>query len=93
ICQEVEAECYAKTGKTIKLHKSTIQRRALGGQRSIWEFNTTKRWLTNAEEKSVVDFAIDTVLRGFPLSHRRLKEHVGEICKGKHSERFPDIGL
>ena len=92
ICQEVEAECYAKTGKTIKLHKSTIQRRAQG-HRSIREFNAGKRWLTDAEEETVVDFAIDMALRGFPLSHRRLKEHVDAICKGKHGEQFSDTGV
>ena len=41
----------------------------------------------------VVEFTIETALRGFPVSHRRLKEHVDAICRGKLGERFPESGV
>ncbi|KAI8973977.1 hypothetical protein BD414DRAFT_377446, partial [Trametes punicea] len=78
ICHEVEKECFKKTKKSIILPKSTVLARA-NGRQSIKSFNERKAWLTPGEEEVVVDFAIDMALRGFPLNHRRLKEHVDEI--------------
>lgn len=92
ICQEVSEECFEVTGKRVTLSKSTVMRRAKGG-RSIRDFNAEKRWLSEAEEQIVADFAIDTAKRGFPLSHRRLREHVNEVCKGKLGEKFPEKGI
>ncbi|KII85726.1 hypothetical protein PLICRDRAFT_145598, partial [Plicaturopsis crispa FD-325 SS-3] len=31
--------------------------------------------------------------RGFPLSHRRLKEHVDEICRARLGSKFPATGV
>lgn len=93
ICREVEAECFAETTKSIKLSKSTVFERSMGRE-SIGEFNAnTKRWLTPAEEEAVVAFTIDTAQRGFPLSHKRLKEHVDSICRAKKGESFPATGV
>ncbi|RPD80572.1 DDE-domain-containing protein, partial [Lentinus tigrinus ALCF2SS1-7] len=41
----------------------------------------------------VVEFAIETAIRGFPLNHCRLKEHVNSICHAKLGERFPQTGV
>jgi len=78
----------------------TIRRRAEGG-RSIRESNAEKRWLSDAEEKVVVDYAIELANRAFPLSHRRLKEHVDEIIHAHHGDQvhqgnkatFPEGGV
>ncbi|EJF61426.1 hypothetical protein DICSQDRAFT_17077, partial [Dichomitus squalens LYAD-421 SS1] len=78
ICKEVEKECYEKTGTSIKLPKSTVSDRA-SGKPSIRDFNAEKRWLQADEEEEVIDFAINAALRGFPLNHRRLREHVNRI--------------
>ncbi|TBU21163.1 hypothetical protein BD309DRAFT_835379, partial [Dichomitus squalens] len=78
ICREVEQECFLETRKKITLPKSTVSARA-NGRTSIQDFNATKRWLTPAEEDVVVEFAIDAGLRGFPLTHRMLKDHVDAI--------------
>ncbi|EJF58425.1 hypothetical protein DICSQDRAFT_13197, partial [Dichomitus squalens LYAD-421 SS1] len=78
ICKEVEKECYKKTGTSIKLPKSSVSNRA-SGKPSIRDFNAEKRWLQADEEEEVIDFAINAALRGFPLNHRRLREHVNRI--------------
>ena len=92
ICEEVEAECFRDTKKEIKLDKMTVSRRAKGRQ-NIREFNASKGWLTPAERELVIQFTIDTALRGFPLSHRRLKEHVDAICQARLGEAFPPGGV
>ncbi|KAI1795547.1 hypothetical protein LXA43DRAFT_868616, partial [Ganoderma leucocontextum] len=75
ICKEVEEECFRETKKRIKLARQTVNDR-IKGRQSIRDFNVSKRWLDQAEENMVVEFTIDTALRGFPLNHKRLKEHV-----------------
>ena len=93
ICREVEAECFHETRKQIKLSKTTFLAR-FNGRESICDFNAhTKRWLTPSEEDAVVEFTIDTAQRGFPLSHKRLKEHVDAICKAKLGDEFPVSGV
>lgn len=92
ICEEVERECFEKTKKKIKLSKTTVLAR-VGGREGIRSFNMSKAWLTEGEEEVIVDFAIDTALRGFPLSHGRLKEHVDEICRAKLHTEFPEGGV
>lgn len=92
ICTEVAQECYAETRKKVQLSKTTVLERAKG-RVSIREFNAKKGWLTREEEDIVVAFAVDTALRGFPLNHRRLKEHVDEICRAKHGDGFPENGV
>ncbi|KAI0741017.1 hypothetical protein C8Q76DRAFT_591338, partial [Earliella scabrosa] len=78
ICQEVEADCYGTTKKHVRIASSTVSAR-FNGRQSIREFNAGKRWLEEGEEDAVVNFAIDTAKRGFPLNHKRLKEHVDAI--------------
>ncbi|EJF56428.1 hypothetical protein DICSQDRAFT_37136, partial [Dichomitus squalens LYAD-421 SS1] len=92
ICREVEQECFLETRKKITLPKSTVSARA-NGRTSIQDFNATKRWLTPAEEDVVVEFAIDAGLRGFPLTHRMLKDHVDAICRAKLPDSFPKDGV
>ncbi len=92
ICAEAEAECYAKTRTEVRIASSTVWDRARGKQ-SIRDFNAGKRWLENAEEEAVVEFAVHTALRGFPLNHRRLKEHVDQICRARLGDQFPDDGV
>ncbi|KAI0362946.1 hypothetical protein BV20DRAFT_959299, partial [Pilatotrama ljubarskyi] len=63
ICREVEKECYENTKKLINLSKSTVLART-NRQQSMKSFNESKAWLTPSEENVVVDFAVDTALRG-----------------------------
>lgn len=92
ICREVAEECFQETKKRVELSKTTVIERSKG-RISIREFNAGKGWLTPEEEDVVVDFAIDTALRGFPLNHQRLKERVDEICQAKLGNKFPESGV
>ncbi|KAJ7024114.1 hypothetical protein C8F04DRAFT_881576, partial [Mycena alexandri] len=40
-----------------------------------------------------VTFAIECADRGFPLSHRRLKEHVDQLARARWGTGFPDDGV
>lgn len=90
---EAQERCWKETNTQIKLSQSALSKR-LNGQTSIRDFSAGKRWLSNAEEDIVVDYAIELAERGHPLSHKRLKEHVDEILKGKSElEDIPDGGV
>ena len=41
----------------------------------------------------VINYAIEVASRGFPLSHRRLKEHVDSICHVRLGRNFPTSGV
>ena len=92
ICDEVTAECFQNTKKTVKLCHQTVYNRA-HGKLSARDFNARKRWLSPEEEEQVIAFAIDTAKRGFPLNHHCLKEHVDEICHGREAPGFPADGV
>jgi hypothetical protein len=91
-CKQATNECFNKTKKRIKLSKSTLGRRVKGGQ-STHEVHKEQKWLTDPEEHVVINYAIECANRGFPLSHRRLKEHVDEIAGARHSNKFPANGV
>lgn len=91
IIADVESQCYRKTKHHVHLDRSTVIRRANGG-RSLAEFNKEKSWLNRDETKLVVAYAIELARRGFPLSHRRLREHVSDICSARHGDKFTELG-
>ncbi|EDR04558.1 uncharacterized protein LACBIDRAFT_304343 [Laccaria bicolor S238N-H82] len=41
----------------------------------------------------VIDYAIEVASCGFPLSHRRLKDHVDSICHARLGRKFPASGV
>jgi hypothetical protein len=45
------------------------------------------------EERVVIDFAVECANCGFPLSHRRLKEHVDKIARARWGDKFPADGV
>jgi hypothetical protein len=92
VCEEVEAEHKAKTGRNVKLNHNTINNHANGG-RSIQEFNLEKRWLTPEEEETVLHALEESATQGFPLSHQRLKEHVDLILRARLGDAFPPFGV
>ena len=92
ICRAVEQECYNSTGQMIKLSSSTLDRRVKGG-RNHTEAHEDKRWLSDEEVERVIQDIILYGERGFPLSHRRIKEHVDEICHARHGDTFPQNGV
>jgi hypothetical protein len=91
ICEEVTIEHKNETSKLINLNHATIIRHA-NGERTIQEFNAEKRWLSEEEENIILGFAEETAVRGFPLSHRRLREHVDQIIRARNGLTFPGVG-
>lgn len=92
ICRQAEAECFQLTRKVVKLSSSTLDRRAKGGQ-SHKEGHRGQRWLNNEENKAVLQDIILNAQRGFPLTHRRIKEHVDKIAHARHGNAFPETGV
>ena len=92
ICEKFMTEHRQKTGKIITLVHTTILRH-LEGKQTCAQANEAKSWLTAEEWKVVIEYIIETGVQGFPLSHKRLKEHVDEICQEKYGEEFPEKGV
>jgi hypothetical protein len=90
ICEEVEIEHKNKTGNHIQLSHATVMRHANGGK-PMAEFNAGKRLLSKDEEEVILGFIQETANRGFPLSHRRLREHANSIIKARNSS-FEGVG-
>lgn len=91
ICEEVEIEHKVQTKRSIHLNHTTIIRHADGGK-PLREFNAEKRWLSDEEEEMVLQFSEETAARGFPLSHRRLREHVNQILRARLGRSFDGVG-
>lgn len=91
ICEEVEIEYKNRTGKSISLNHATIIRHANGGK-PIADFNAEKCLLSKEEEKIVLGFVAETANCGFPLSHRRLREHANSIIRAREGPSFLGVG-
>lgn len=92
VCNEVMVAYRRETGKIIKLNHCTIINR-IKGKPSRAEANALQRWLSPAEEDVVVQFAIESGNRGFPLNALRLKEHVDEILRARLGPDAPERGV
>jgi len=91
ICRDFEQLHLNETGLFIPLSFATLSRLADGG-RTREEANLHRRWLTTIEEDLIVSFVIEMGARGFPLSHRRIKEHVNRIARARLGDKFPAQG-
>ncbi|KAE9388254.1 hypothetical protein BT96DRAFT_770435, partial [Gymnopus androsaceus JB14] len=92
VCNEIEAEYRKKTGKDIHLNHNTVGNLVKGGT-PLAGFNAEKSWLSHAETESVITYSLELASWGHPLDHRRLKEHVDEICRAKLGSEFPKDGV
>jgi hypothetical protein len=92
ICADVARDWWVETGKDVKLNHVTLGNLAKGG-RSLSEFNADKSWLMPQEVDLVIEYAQEVAARGFPLSHKRLKEHVDAICQARLGSQFPEEGV
>jgi hypothetical protein len=92
ICEKVTKDYKQKTGISISLTHTTIIRHARGDVTRA-QTGGSNSWLSPEEAKQVVDYIIETGNQGFPLSHKRLKEHVDEICAVKWGDKFPEKGV
>jgi hypothetical protein len=92
ICIDLSAVHFSETGNVIKLSHMTLKHLADGGL-SREQANEARAWLLPAEVDVVIEFIIEMAHRGFPLSHRRLKEHVDIICRARLGNEFPELGV
>ncbi|TFK58590.1 hypothetical protein BDN72DRAFT_744046, partial [Pluteus cervinus] len=53
------------------------------GKRSMSAFNASKRKLTLAEERALVDFILGSADRGFALTHAQIVVHANAIILGR----------
>jgi hypothetical protein len=89
---QAQRECLEQDKNIIQLSKSTLQRRVTGGL-SRRQGHEHESWITKVEADIVVTFTIECADRGFPLSHRRLKEHVDQLARARWGDRFPEEGM
>lgn len=92
VCRNVTKSHNIETGREVKLDHGTLNRLVKGG-RKLSEFNMEKSWVMKGEQEKILEYATSTAERGFPLSHRRLKEHVDEICCVRLGDKFPKDGV
>ncbi|THU92505.1 hypothetical protein K435DRAFT_598103, partial [Dendrothele bispora CBS 962.96] len=93
-CIVVEWEYHEKTGKRVpkNLSSSTLERLVKGGIPKSFS-NASRGWLLESEVEIVINYALELASRGFPLTHRRLKECVDNICRARLGDAFPTSGL
>ena len=82
--------CRKETKLEIRINHQTLINRATGKTSGVK--NASKSWLTPEEAELVIGFIIEVGHRGFPLSHRHLKEHVDQILRGRLGSDFPGVG-
>ncbi|KIM35937.1 hypothetical protein M413DRAFT_78899 [Hebeloma cylindrosporum] len=92
ICAEIAALHFSETGNVVKLSHATLKRLVDGGLTRD-EAHEARSWLMPSEVNVVIDFVVEMADRGFPLSHRRLKEHVDLICRARLGKEFPESGV
>jgi hypothetical protein len=88
----ISAIHFTETGKHIKLCHMTLKCLSDGGM-SRERANAERAWLLDSEVDIVIDFVVEMAHRGFPLSHKRLKEHVDSICSARLGAEFPAKGV
>ncbi|KAI9434068.1 hypothetical protein H4582DRAFT_1819070 [Lactarius indigo] len=91
ICLEMSKRCWEEDNVEIHLDKQTLSRR-LQGIKSQAKSNAQKGWLSEEEEKVVIDFAISVSNQGFPLSQKRIQEHAEELCRAHYGSDFKGLG-
>jgi len=92
ICKDFQLLYYEEKGVRIPLSFVTLGRLADGGLRRE-EAHELCCWLTPIEEDVVVNFIVEMGERGWPLSHRRIKEDVDRIAHARLGSKFPSGGV
>lgn len=82
VCKAISDDYFTRTQIQIHLDHNTLAWLSKGG-RSLTETDGMKSWLTNTEQDLVVQFVIELVLWGFPLSPRQLQEHAEHILRAR----------
>ncbi|KAJ7596097.1 hypothetical protein C8J56DRAFT_711984, partial [Mycena floridula] len=92
ICRDVEKAFFQDKGISVHLNHNTL-RNLVNGGRLRSNSNAEKGWLLDEEADEVIAYVEETASWGHGLSHRRLKEHVDEICRTRLGDEFPEDGV
>src|ERR1700692_209863 len=86
-----ERKSYRQVADEFDVSKSTLQRLVMGGV-SMSAFNAGKQRLTPAEERVLVDFALESADRGFPLTHANLYKAADDILTSRLGDEHVSLG-
>ena len=89
--KRVEVENYASTGKWIAVNHNTVRNRHQKRNQSSYNAHFAISHMTRDEEDELVSYALEVAKRGFPLTHRRLRECAEEIIRLKNPS-FKGVG-
>jgi hypothetical protein len=92
IATDFERIYIQETGVKVKLCYNTIIERAKGRKSRI-EAAKLREWLLPEEIQIVITHIIQSANQGFPLTHRRLKEDVDRILRGRLGKDFSEEGV
>lgn len=92
VCVEVQKAHLKNTGRTVTLNHNTLGN-YVKGRRTLASFNAAKSWLLPEEAEQVINYIVELGDRGFPISLKRLKEHVDQICRARLGDGFPANGV
>ncbi|KAJ6484113.1 hypothetical protein C8R45DRAFT_769740, partial [Mycena sanguinolenta] len=92
VCKKIEHEHLLEKKKAVALNPNTLLRHVNRGK-SKSKSNEEKGWLLAGEVETVIAYAVEVSNRGFPLTHKRLKEVVDEICIARLGDKFPSKGV
>lgn len=92
ICYNFETLYWQETDHKVRLCYQTLIRR-IKGQPTRADRAEAQSWLREGEVDIIIGFVREMEQRGFPLSHRRLKEHVDEILRARLGAQFPKEGV
>jgi Tc5 transposase DNA-binding domain len=92
ICRDFQDLYFNESKSVIKLSHTTMALLLVGG-RTLQQANTMKSHHTEGETEIILNFITECGNQGFPLSHRRLKDHVKKILYARLGNSFRVEGL
>lgn len=93
VCRVVSDAHYKATKTRVDLNHNTLSNLMKGGCTKTQAAFEDRSWITHEETEEVIKFATEVAEWGFPLSHRRLKEHVDHILRARLGSKFPKNGV
>ena len=91
--KHVEEQNYAQTGKFIAVDHNTVRNRHLELTQSHYDAHFSgSALMTREQEEELVSYVIEVADRGFPLTHKRLRECADKILRTTDPS-FPGVGV
>lgn len=92
ICELLMQQHFEETGEHVLIHHTRLRRLA-GGGKTRAQAMAERSWLSPEQAEVVIVFIGQMAARGFPLSHRRLREHINMLARDTWGDRFPESGV